>query len=1260
MKFKTRKWINVIFLLALNLSILLLSNQIVWKSEENYKKDFNFNQIDTPSMDLELKLNDISISQYSGIGKAQNITEYGFADFPNNGLDLNNNDNASIIVPEDWKANEVICNISNIYDYDSLWVNETFNTGIDLSHWSNYTKRPQNVTFGWYNNPEGDNDSIYIRFEDANEPGTPWNNFNSYVNYTFNLPRYQIPYQYWDINFKYWASYSDINWMTGLGGAKVFFSLYVNGISQSFSEKLSNIADNEIHQDSIPLFTPEQYGMALPGKISLKFGVNFGNSGINPSGFLQLFYDNITLSLSTLPKPSDINLNINDITNDDWTNINDIGPGEGTITLKNMWEGDIDGRYHLFGFSSNSSGRIVLNTEFFVKATSQKQTKTQLGFTGSEFQVDTNTKATWTMYFTIIIPGTYSTDYYLNVTKPTNWNVTQLINPYGANKINDVLATAGYGNSTLKIPNTIVTNGIWKVVVDAPNYVEEANIYRRTGSYWAQNNTFYALDDLKVNGTINTASIPNLDETNASLKIYYSNGTLMYQEDKILVDADGIFEFSKITIGVENITCGKYSAQIIWTDHDQNASQVGIKLLKFNVIHKTSLIAIDTYLERIAGESFLLKVKFIDSDLNASIAYGTITYSSTFDSFGMMTYQPGVYISEINTDSLDLGNYYFSFNASKSYYENQTSINLVQLKILAQPLALETPKKVISGLGNDYISCQINVTGASTGTLISQANISTNWQNPYFITDYNNGTYSLNFSTWDLPKQGIIETYTITIFANKSNYQATTGFIAMTIFPIQAEGNVNRTSIFADLNEVYDIRVNYTVESSGTLILGANCTVSWDAAYKVITDSYGFVVRLNTTSLSVKTYAATIKLQKAGYTTIYKTIIVNINNIPITVNTMGFKDSLEAFVGEVITIKVNLTESNSHIYIENATVFYSWRFGNGYFDYFGSGTYELELRLPVNIQGSYRMNLTISKENSLYEVKEYSFVIVITQEVLPQSNVPLWFVVFGLIGIIGIFGIIGLRSYVILPRKRKKESELLAKTQKYRDVMNIEAITLSMEGSGLGIYSKSYFSEQRFQDDLLGGFIQAITMLGERIVGDEHIKDYSIETPKNLSGIDRMMSLDFRFFNVFICENKDIRIVFILKKQASERLKAQTSELLLSISSIFSEKFEAFNGDLDEFNKKLPQLLDEHLQLYYKEYFKLTTMKNINRIKQEGELNKMELRLLNVIISMTNVKPDFYLKDAIEQVHEKKKDLVIKALESLIEKSIVLPLSEHS
>ncbi|MFX1313595.1 MAG: hypothetical protein ACFFHD_13455, partial [Promethearchaeota archaeon] len=672
-------YLCVSFLLIMSFFIFNANISDKFINHTNYNHNGNLNE------DNYLGFSDYSLTEYSGIGKPQNVTEYGRAYFTNNDLDLDNEDNASIIVPENWKANEVVCNISSIIDYDNLWVNETFDMGIDSSYWTNYTDRPENVTFGWHNDLIGENDSIFIRFEEAE---TNWNNIDSHINYTINIPRTHAPFEYWNINFKYWAIFTNSSWMPQTGGASVYFELYINDVPElSYSRKPSDLDNNTVYPDNVPLFTAEQYDMSLPGTISLVFGVDFGNSGINPTGFFKLFYDNITLTLSTLPKPTDINLNITDITNSyEETNINDIGPGEGTVTLNNIWEGEVGGKNHIFTFNSNSSGRIIINTKFYVKATSIKNTKTQLDHIGSEFQVENNTKTTWTIYIPITIPGTYYIDYYFNISKPINWNITQVINPYNNDKINDTIG-AGYGNSSLIVPNDIVLNGLWKIVANAPNYVKEVKIFKKDSSIWKENNTIKVMDKIKINTSIETNQNPDIQITNASLLIFCPNGSLWYKENST-VDPNGFVEFSEINLDFTNTSIGEYTAQVRWNNNDKNMTQVGLYILKFEV-HTDSLLKRSNFhtskkILTFSGDIVLIKVNYSDFFTKEGIIDATVNYTIDNDTKieGFMIYQGGgIYTAEIDTTYLQRGIYNVTISARKQYYQSQNNVELFEIEV---------------------------------------------------------------------------------------------------------------------------------------------------------------------------------------------------------------------------------------------------------------------------------------------------------------------------------------------------------------------------------------------------------------------------------------------------------------------------------------------------------------------------------------------------------------------------------------------------
>ncbi len=384
--------------------------------------------------------------------------------------------------------------------------------------------------------------------------------------------------------------------------------------------------------------------------------------------------------------------------------------------------------------------------------------------------------------------------------------------------------------------------------------------------------------------------------------------------------------------------------------------------------------------------------------------------------------------------------------------------------------------------------------------------------------------------------------------------------------------------------------------------------------------------------------------------TFYFQILVN--QIEMSVITIDFQDSIEGYSGDSLVVRINLTESISANIIENATISYSWEFGLGNFNYIGNGIYEVKLFIPENIRGSFKVSLIISTNNILYKVKQTSFIIIVSPKELP--NLILWFVLIGLSVLISVLGGLSIRSYVLIPRRRKKEASLLSRTQKFKDLQNIQAIVIMHRYSGIPLFAKSYSILEKQKKELFSGFIQAITTIGEEIVGKR-------STDGSLADIDEsdksrtILELDFKYFYCLICDRQELRIVFVLKDKPSDRVKKQISDLSLGLMLQLGQEIEKWDGSIDQFGELMPPIISNYIELSYKEPFILNSPAFIADARKEMEINAMEKRVLNVIYSMAKSKKEFYLDHVVESVHEDNKDLVIDALETLVQKRILVP-----
>lgn len=1039
------------------------------------------------------------------------------------------------------------------------------------------------------------------------------------------------------------------NGVNKIPNGSMYLGIVINGIEANKTIHMNDIATSQWTTLTMH-YNPVSFGQSLPGDVTVKYGVYVhGDCTRGSGGPVTIFLDNLKCELWSKPNQSEL-IRVYDVEFSQNYTYHNTTYGEGYSFIE-VERSRSPTDLVVFTIYQNISDVIEFNIDMvtIISFVEKIMNTTSDGQVGSQYTY--GDIIIWNFEFSIFIP----TDYFswIIIDKPDDFSFTSIEDGFNVEQIGSCFGT-GLGSIQLIIPNSILQAGSWKCEAKSENYIVASHtaVWKGVLSEKSANMTYG--DKFLVNVTLNnTISLTN---TQINLTICYPNGTIFYnliREPKSYIELFGNF-----TVG-KNMSVGEYTVITQWSNNlsSNNRDKVGYSEIIFIVWHHSNLTAVDAYMIQIAGDPCLIRVNYTDYDFDTYIDFATVTYNSTFGQSGSMVYiGSGIYFLDLDTSSLGLGDYYFSFNASKSYYQNQTSVDLIHLKIIAQSLALEVPNTVINGSGNDYISCQINVTGAITGTLIWPANISTNWQKPYTVTDHSNGTFTLNFSTIDLPIHGVTETYTVSIYANKTNYGATIGYISMNIHPIPTIMKVNSSIVYPKVNNVVDIKINYTIEGSGMLISNANCSVLWPSIYEVNTVADGFIVRLDTINLSINQYTAIIKLEKEGFETAITPITVIVNYLEFNVSTVNFQDSLDVNIGETITIRIKLTEADTNIDIENATVYFSWDFGSGFFVYVYDGIYEVELEIP-SITGSRTMELRISKEGSFYKSTNFSFIISITDPIPPPPNSDLpWYILligYILIAVVGILGIFSIRNYVIIPKKRKKESILLAKTQKYKDVMNIEVLLIANRNSGLQIYSKSYSLFQNYKNELLSGFIQAITLVSKEIIGKESKERKKIESAK-LKSREKIIEFDFKYFNFLISEFKELRIIFILKEKASERFKEKITEFLSILYSQVSDEIEDWDGDLSTLHKIITPLVQNHFQLYYREEFKINPSIDPYRISKEMDLNKMEKRVFNVISSLTQNQNKFYLEDANRNVHEKNQDKIIEALEMLIEKNIII------
>ncbi|MHA2123363.1 MAG: hypothetical protein ACW990_19365, partial [Promethearchaeota archaeon] len=252
--------------------------------------------------------------------------------------------------------------------------------------------------------------------------------------------------------------------------------------------------------------------------------------------------------------------------------------------------------------------------------------------------------------------------------------------------------------------------------------------------------------------------------------------------------------------------------------------------------------------------------------------------------------------------------------------------------------------------------------------------------------------------------------------------------------------------------------------------------------------------------------------------------------------------------------------------------------------------------------------ITISIDDVFLEISYVEFI--------PEQNNIIPIVIGVLLVIIGILGALSLRSYILIPRIKKKKSFLMLRTQRFKDIRNIQGIILIHRESGLPIFSHSYSKLMEGKKTLFSGFIQAVSIIGEEMSNDDPKKSGKGKLSKKID-FQKIVELDLKRFFCLILDIEELRSVLILKSKSSKRTKRILFNFTLALYLEISKKLEDFDNDLTDYPKIINPLLNEYFELYYKENFITDySASDLQEIKKKYRLSKTHIHIMENIFSI--------------------------------------------
>lgn len=797
--------------------------------------------------------------------------------------------------------------------------------------------------------------------------------------------------------------------------------------------------------------------------------------------------------------------------------------------------------------------------------------------------------------------------------------------------------------------------------------VEPTNLQRVESEYYVELHDNFSLKYQFTNssgGGINNAVI-ELDLDSTYYKINdYTDGNYTIWVNTSYIEKIGVYQL-KLNFTKENFETQSTTIQFEIVEQTVNITT----FINDNRIEKNAVI--EAYFKEIINISVRVQAnidKLFLTDANLSII--SKNYEKELIEQGTW-FNLSLALSASNfSDGLNF--VYISF-VKENYAPTNFGLNLL---IAEQPVNLSVTingEKLLENtlLNRNFQECiNISVQAYAIGekSYLSDANITLvgkdyqktileieqYWYNESLILDEKDFEAGINYLYIEFKK----DNYTSTSFSFQLFLQTQT--INLTVF-IDGQEIQENTILEYSFNDFILLSAKAFANTEKKYLTKGIVTFIFEDFQKNLTqvgsDWYNTSLHCSSDTFSIGINYVYLRFQQNNYTTSTLAFQLIISQIDFEIKTIDFQDSIEVFLGDKLNIEVELYEEGTNRKIDKGKITYTWDFGIGSFEEKDNGMYSLSMDVPENSKGSYTMTLIVSKEGSIYKSQEFSIVVVVSEKDTPDAFMMIF--ISSLIAIVTVLGLLSIRSYILIPRKRKKEAELMQKTQRFKDMNNIQAVVIIDKHSGIPLYMKSFSILSSKKKELFSGFIQAITSIGEEFTNDIKTERKPKSVDEQACGVERMIELDFKYFHCLITDREDIRIVFILRNKVSERLKEQVSYFSLGLCAELGDELPNWGGQIDIFETLIPPILGKFFELHYKGYFILNKPQKVAVIRQQQELSSMETRELNVIYSFAKGKEPFKLNRILDLVHEDNNDLVIEGIEGLINKKIIIPSKER-
>ncbi|MFW9964862.1 MAG: DUF2341 domain-containing protein, partial [Candidatus Sifarchaeia archaeon] len=389
-------------------------------------------------------------------------------------------------------------------------------------------------------------------------------------------------------------------------------------------------------------------------------------------------------------------------------------------------------------FTSDAPSVVSILPRMTLDITTQESTLASDMMPGTSFSVVNGTQATWTASI-LASPQPGISDLSFNLTKPSSWTLTGVVDSVGVSRLSEVTATSTHVMVSSSILDVM---GVWTFTFSSNNEVSLLECGANAGAY-GNTVTLQIGDQAKFRGTASV--IPG-----SAMRLYLvdPNGQLFYSTDDLSQDGSGYFEWTGISV-TSAWPNGLWEVYVDFNNTaDSSPERVGRYNRLFTVKHASALDLLspadaigDGISVRTAGELLEVAVQLTNTETAEDVAGSTVMMN--WSVLGVETqvqfedYGNGVYGKTLNTSDLGQpGNWRLNIVSSHPYLIDATTFFDLELShntILTYKTPASTP------YGDDF-SVRVILQDAITGTYYDGASFTSNGTISG-VTDYSNGTY---------------------------------------------------------------------------------------------------------------------------------------------------------------------------------------------------------------------------------------------------------------------------------------------------------------------------------------------------------------------------------------------------------------------------------------------------------------------------------------------------------------------------------------